>query len=196
MNEYAMTGTLTKREAKLLYRIDLRDSGMDDLATPLEMIAVQALGSIMQLPLSTTICVSYHSGGDFMTATYNQCQFVLVQTNEPLVGMYIGKKRDVEILKSGLEVRAAERRSMLLKRYRSKGIERFVRLEDVENLPRMISNLKIVDLTEDEVVGTVEDFYSERGSEFEEHRKIALRHLDIPYSGKSAILMTVKNSSN
>lgn len=176
-----MIETLTKREARLLYRIDLRDIGMWKLSTPLEMIAAQALVAKLNPRPPVSLGSSYHAGGDFLTVLYHPCEIVLVQNNEPLEGIYIGKNHDMEILKSGLELRAFERKNSLLKTHRRKKIDSFVCLEDVMNLPKIISALKVRGLTEAEVLKIIEGFYSEEGREYRYHRHTALTHLGISY---------------
>lgn len=102
----------------------------------------------------------------------------------------MGGNLDIKTLKDGLVQVALKRKDDLLKRRERERLGRYVSLDDVINMPKLVSDLKIIGFTSDGVIEMIENFYPPEMREYDYHRSLAIDHLGISMASNPAVHKT------
>jgi len=181
MNEFIVRGSFTAREARLLYRINIDENSWwsKTLNDNLE-----AMG--MRILLGTTTdkysmgCTSHHGSAIYKTVTYKPVKIVLCERIKEMSGVFIGRNSQMAIFERGLENRSRFRKSYLLRVHGAEKLNSMGRLEEVNRLEQIISQVPSKHLSKNGLVQYVEKFYLEDPHVYD-HIPLVLNYLGVPY---------------
>lgn len=183
MDEFSVRGPFTAREARLLCRINLNENSEWNLVMN---DVLERMGSKI---LRETTTDKYHyrgscadGGGSFVykTVRYRPIKMVLCERIKEMSGVFIGIKPDIEIFERGLEIRSKFRKSYLLRVHGPEKLEKMGRLEEVNRLEQIISEVPSKYLSKNGLVQYVEKFYLEDPRAYD-HMPLVLNHLGVSY---------------
>jgi len=185
MDEYIARGPFTAREARLLSRINVDENSnwnkvMNDI---LEDIGLKILME------TTTDRDFYHctcEGGSlvYKTVKYRPARIVLCEMTKIMSGVFIGGSPEMAIFERGLGIRSRFRKSYLLRVHGAEKLSSMGRLEEVNQLEQIISQVPSRCLSKNGLVQYVEKFYLQDPRAYD-HIPLILNHLGVSYPRKN-----------
>jgi len=184
MDEFIARGLFTAREARLLSRISLNEKSwwntignnvLEDMGYKILLYAATDKHSIG--------CTSEHGSTVYKTVTYRPEKIVLCERIREMAGVFIGRSSDMEIFDRGLENRSRFRKSYLLRVHGNEKLIKRGRLEEVNQLDQITSQVPSRCLSKNGLVQYVEKFYLQDPRAYD-HIPLVLNHLEVPYPRK------------
>jgi len=184
MDEFTARGLFTAREARLLSRISLNEKSWWNMKMN-DVLEDMGLKILME---TTTDKHSYHctcEGGSlvYKTVRYRPVKIVLCERTEEMSGVFIGRSSDMKIFERGLEIRSKFRKSYLLKVHGVEKLSSMGRLEEVNQLEQITSQVPSKCLSKNGLGQYVEKFYLQEPRVYD-HIPLVLNHLGVSYPQK------------
>ena len=182
--EYTVRGLFTAKEARLLTRISLNENSwwntvgnnvLEDMGYKILLYAATDKHSVG--------CTSEHGSAVYKTVTYRPEKIVLCERINEMAGVFIGRSSDMEIFERGLENRSKFRKDYLLRVHGAEKLGSIGRLEEVNQLEQITSQVPSKCLSKNGLVQYVEKFYLQDPRAYD-HIPLVLNHLGVSYPRK------------